>query len=130
MKQTRTLEKQTLFFAYCLLAARYGLVKTKAVFAKHYRSILWAMGLLAAMVICQEACFAGTDGDDFADIYSKLEAWSKGSLGKVIAIGMFLVGLATGVVQQSIIAVVIGISGALSLYYAPTIINSVVSAII
>jgi conjugal transfer pilus assembly protein TraA len=85
--------------------------------------------LFALMALFSEA-FAGTDGDDFADIYTKLEGWSKGTLGKVIALGMFLVGLATGVVQQNIMAVVIGISGALALYYGPGIISSVVSATI
>lgn len=97
------------------------------------RSILKNMaillGLTVLMLLFNEA-FAGTDGDDFADIYTKLEGWSKGTLGKVIALGMFLVGLATGVVQQNIMAVVIGISGALSLYYGPGIISSVVSATI
>jgi conjugal transfer pilus assembly protein TraA len=87
------------------------------------------LGLITLMIVFNEA-FAGTDGDDFADIYTKLEGWSKGTLGKVIALGMFLVGLATGVVQQNIMAVVIGISGALSLYYGPGIISSVVSATI
>ncbi len=104
--------------------------QTQKLVNKHYKSALIFFGLLAALVVFQEASLAGTDGDDFADIYTKLEAWSKGTLGKVIALGMFLVGLATGVVQQSIIAVVIGISGALSLYYGPAIINSVVSALI
>jgi len=112
------------------LSLQWAFQKTQKLFTKHYESALIFFGLLAALVVFQEASFAGTDGDDFADIYTKLEAWSKGTLGKVIALGMFLVGLATGVVQQSIIAVVIGISGALSLYYGPAIINSVVSAII
>jgi conjugal transfer pilus assembly protein TraA len=41
-----------------------------------------------------------------------------------------MVGLAAGIVNQSIIAVVIGIGGALALYYAPTVINGVVAALI
>ena len=97
---------------------------------KHRQSVLVFLGLLAAMVLFQELSFAGTDGDDFDDIYTRLAGWSKGTLGKVISLGMFLVGLATGVVKQDIMAVVVGLSGALSLYYGPTIIDSVVSAII
>ncbi|POZ50640.1 TraA family conjugative transfer protein [Methylovulum psychrotolerans] len=112
------------------LTFQLALQKTQKFFTKHYKDALIFFGLLVALVVFQEASFAGTDGDDFADIYTKLESWSKGTLGKVIALGMFLVGLATGVVQQSIIAVVIGISGALSLYYGPAIINSVVSGIV
>jgi conjugal transfer pilus assembly protein TraA len=129
MKQN--LLKMQIFLLEALkLSPQWALQKTQKFVTKHYKNALIFFGLLAALVIFQEASFAGTDGDDFADIYTKLESWSKGTLGKVIALGMFLVGLATGVVQQSIIAVVIGISGALSLYYGPAIINSVVSAVI
>ena len=126
----KTSTPKTTFLAALLLVIQTIPEKSKMLIKKHYQSALIFFGLLLAMVLFQEASFAGTDGDDFADIYTKLEAWSKGTLGKVIALGMFLVGLATGVVQQSIIAVVIGISGALSLYYGPAIINSVVSALI
>ncbi len=116
-------------FSGCLVYPQRVLSTAKKNAASYAKNFMIFLGLLAAMVFFQEA-FAGTDGDDFADIYTKLESWSKGTLGKVIALGMFLVGLATGVVQQSIVAVVIGISGALSLYYGPGIINSVVSAVI
>jgi conjugal transfer pilus assembly protein TraA len=43
---------------------------------------------------------------------------------------MLLVGLAGGIVNQSIISVVVGIGGALVLYYAPTVVNGVVAATI
>jgi len=73
---------------------------------------------------------AGTGGTEFAGIYTLLLGWSQGSLGKVIALAMFLVGLSAGIINQSIAAVVVGIGGAMALFYGPTIISGVVSAII
>lgn len=73
---------------------------------------------------------AGTGGSEFDDIYNLLVGWTQGTLGKIISLGMFLVGLAAGIVNQSIISVVIGIGGALALYYGPTVINGVVAAVI
>lgn len=73
---------------------------------------------------------AGTGGTEFDDIYTLLVGWTQGTLGKIIALGMFLVGLSAGIVNQSIVAVVIGIGGALALYYGPTVISGVVSALV
>jgi conjugal transfer pilus assembly protein TraA len=106
-----------------------GVNQVRQRYKSYFKSWVIFFGLLAGMLFFQEA-FAGTDGDDFADIYTKLQQWSQGSLGKVVSLGMFLVGLSIGVIQQSIIAVVIGISGAMALYYGPNIISSVVSAVI
>ncbi len=73
---------------------------------------------------------AGTGGTEFDDIYNLLVGWTQGTLGKIIALGMFMVGLAAGIVNQSIVAVVIGIGGALALYYAPTVISNVVAGLV
>jgi conjugal transfer pilus assembly protein TraA len=43
---------------------------------------------------------------------------------------MFMVGLSAGIINQSIVAVVVGIGGALALYYGPTVISGVVSALV
>jgi len=73
---------------------------------------------------------AGTGGTEFGDIYTTLEGWATGSLGKVISIGAFLVGIAAGIVRQSIMAVVTGIGTALAVNYSPTVIDSIVQALI
>ena len=41
-----------------------------------------------------------------------------------------MVGLAAGIVNQSIVSVVVGLGGALAVYYGPTVINNVVTALI
>jgi conjugal transfer pilus assembly protein TraA len=85
---------------------------------------------VTASVLLVPDVLAGTGGSEFDDIYNLLVGWTQGTLGKIIALGMFMVGLAAGIVNQSIISVVIGIGGALALYYGPTVINGVVAATI
>ena len=64
-------------FSGCLVYPQRILSTAKKNAASYAKNFMIFLGLLAAMVFFQEA-FAGTDGDDFADIYTKLEAWSKG----------------------------------------------------
>jgi len=83
--------------------------------------------LLAAMI---PEAMAGTGGTEFDAIYTLLVGWTQGTLGKIIALTMFLVGLSGGIIRQSIAAVVVGVGGALALFYGPTVIGGVVSAVI
>ncbi|WP_347990214.1 TraA family conjugative transfer protein [Methylomonas sp. AM2-LC] len=82
---------------------------------------------LLSLALATDA-MAGTD-TTFSSIYTKLTLWTQGTLGQVISLAAFLVGLGAGVVNQSIIAVVIGISIALALNYAPTIIGGIVTGL-
>ena len=84
----------------------------------------------AAVLLSATDAMAGTGGTEFDDIYNLLVGWTQGTLGKIISLGMFMVGLAAGIVNQSIVAVVIGIGGALALYYAPTVISNVVAGLV
>ena len=90
---------------------------------------VWASSAVAAVALAPEA-MAGTGGTEFDDIHTLLVGWIQGTLGKIIALGIFMVGLSAGIVNQSIVSVVIGIDGALALYYGPTVINGVVAALI
>ncbi|MBM4207338.1 MAG: pili assembly chaperone [Gammaproteobacteria bacterium] len=98
----------------------------KALFAN---KVVVASALAAAAVMSTDA-MAGTGGTEFDDIYTLLVGWTQGTLGKIIALGMFMVGLSAGIINQSIVAVVVGIGGALALYYGPTVISGVVSALV
>ena len=81
-----------------------------------------ALGLMACSVI------AGQGGDEFSAVYDTLVDWSQGTLGRIIAIAMILVGLVAGVVRQSIMAVVMGVAGCMALYNAPTVIEAIMTA--
>ncbi len=85
---------------------------------------------VAAAALLSTDAMAGTGGTEFDDIYTLLVGWTQGTLGKIIALGMFMVGLSAGIINQSIVAVVVGIGGALALYYGPTVISGVVSALV
>lgn len=71
---------------------------------------------------------AATPDSTFDEIYDTIVGWSEGSLGKVIAIAAFLVGMAAGIMRQSAMAVVLGLAFALIFAYGPTIINNIFTA--
>jgi len=52
----------------------------------------------------------------------------QGTLGRVVAGAMVLVGIVGGVVRQSIMAFATGIGGGVGLYNTPKIIESIMSA--
>jgi conjugal transfer pilus assembly protein TraA len=102
--------------------------------SKSLCSTEWKKALLVLAVVAVSAfgpeVMAGTGGTEFDDIYTLLVGWTQGTLGKIIALGMFMVGLSAGIVNQSIVSVVIGIGGALALYYGPTVISGVVAGLV
>jgi conjugal transfer pilus assembly protein TraA len=95
-----------------------------------------AMKKLAMVVVVLGLCMvsvealAGTADADFSAISTKLTDWATGTLGRVIALAMFIVGIATGILQQSVAAAVVGIGAALILNYGPAIITGLISATI
>lgn len=96
---------------------------------KNMKTALLAATALACVAI--EPAFAAASTDTtFTSIYDTLKTWAEGSLGKVVAIAMFLVGLAAGVVKQSVMAVVAGVAAALVMAYGPTVIEGMFSALI
>ncbi|MDD6546934.1 MAG: TraA family conjugative transfer protein [Succinivibrionaceae bacterium] len=84
------------------------------------------IGLLALVIA--EPSFAGTGGDEFSDVWTTIKDWTQGTLGRVVAGSMILVGIISGVARQSLMAFAIGIGGGIGLYNAPTIIESILTA--
>lgn len=74
-------------------------------------------------ILWSNSSFAGTGGDEFNDLYTQLMGWVQGTLGKVVAVSMILVGIIAGVARQSIMAFAIGIAAGLGLFYTPSIID-------
>jgi conjugal transfer pilus assembly protein TraA len=83
-----------------------------------------------ALAMTPMAVQAGAGGGEFDTIYTTLTDWSQGTLGRVIALGMVLVGLGIGVIRQSIMGAIVGIAGGLALFNAPEIIDGIVGAVI
>lgn len=71
---------------------------------------------------------AGTGGTEFDAALTAIRDWFEGSLGKLISITTLGVGLAVGMMRQSIMAVVVGIAMALAFAYGPGILDGLVAA--
>ena len=84
------------------------------------------VSLAVLFLIAAVQVHAGTGGDEFKDLYDQL---MEGTLGKVVAVSMILVGIIAGVARQSIMAFAVGIAAGLGLYYAPTVIDKTLSAV-
>ena len=79
------------------------------------------------------AVYAGVGGNtpggsEFEEIWTLIQGWSQGVLGRIIALGALIVGIAFGLVRQSVVAAVIGISMAIVLQYGPDVIEGIVTS--
>ena len=91
-------------------------------------ALLFACAVATAVALPLVSAHAGTAGTEFDTFYDTIVDWAQGSLGKALALSMFLVGIGMGVVRGSVIAAVPAIGGALGLFIAPTIIDAIVTA--
>jgi len=89
-------------------------------------NLLVAGGLL---LVWASAAWAGTEGDEFATLYTTIEGWSQGYLGKLIAISSFITGMAIGIVRQSLMAIAVGVGSGMAVQYTPEILNTMVTAL-
>lgn len=87
------------------------------------------LGVVMVMLFAGRA-LAGTGGTEFQEIYTTLTDWTTGYLGKSMAAGLFLTGMAIGIIRQSLMAIVLGIAGGMAVHYTPSIIDAVVTALI
>lgn len=80
---------------------------------------------VATLAIISGGAIAGTGGTEFTTMYTMVVGWTEGTLGKLLAVSAFLIGMGMGIVKQSILAVVLGVGFALTLAYAPAIIDAI-----
>lgn len=81
-------------------------------------------------LLASSSVFAGTDGTEFQDLYTMVKGWTNGYLGRSIALVFLLIGLGVGVIRGSIISAVGCIAAAMCLLIAPSVIESIISAVI
>ena len=84
-----------------------------------------AMAAPAALVV--GSAVAGTGGTEFGAIVTQLTDWLEGGLGQVLALGALAVGLGIGIVQQSILSVVVGIAMAIAVFYGPGVLTGIIT---
>lgn len=85
-------------------------------------------GLVAASMVAPDAAFAGTGGTEFDAVWTTLTEWMQGTLGKIAAGTMILVGIIAGIARQSLFSFAVGIGGGIGLYNTPTIVDAVMTA--
>lgn len=87
--------------------------------------------LLATVITLFSApLFAATTGAEFTTLYTTLLGWIQGYLGKSIAITGFILGAGVGIARQNPIPALVGVVFALFMLYVPTIIDSLMTAVI
>ena len=92
----------------------------------HRRTVVLVLLTLLAV----SPAFAGTTGTEFQTMYTTLLNWATGFLGKSIAIAAFILGAGIGIARSSPIPALAGIVFALFMVYVPTIIDSIMTAVI
>ncbi len=111
----------------CSLTCFNGILSAlKRTIANPGNGWVWMVALLSLGF--SNGAWAGDQGSEFDDVWNTLLGWAQGTLGKIIALSMMLVGIIAGVARQSIMAFAMGIAAGLGLFYAPGVINGVVSA--
>jgi len=84
----------------------------------------------ACLLAVAGTALAGTTGVEFQTMYTTLLNWISGFLGKSIAIAAFILGAGVGIARSSPIPAFIGVVFALFMVYVPTIIDSIMTAVI
>ena len=87
-----------------------------------------ATAVAAAPVVAASLAVAGTGGSEFAAIVTTLTDWLEGGLGQLFALGALIVGLGIGMIQQSIMAVVVGVGFALAVFYGPALLTGIIGS--
>ncbi|KZL22688.1 TraA family conjugative transfer protein [Pseudovibrio sp. Ad37] len=97
-----------------------------------YLKLLSLLTVAAVLFVAvqPDAAHAGTGGTEFDEVWEALKDWIEGTLGRVVAGAMILVGIVSGVARQSLMAFAVGIGGGMGLNYSPTVVESIMTATI
>ncbi|WP_247887339.1 TraA family conjugative transfer protein [Azospirillum sp. SYSU D00513] len=87
-----------------------------------------SLALALVLVFTVSDAFAGTGGTAFDDVWLTLTDWTQGTLGRIIAGSMVVVGLVSGIARQSLMAFGLGIGGGMGLYNTPDVIETIMTA--
>lgn len=96
--------------------------------AKRTLAYAAAAFMVLMFMVMPEIAWAGTEGGEFEEIWTLLEGWVQGTLGRIISLIMIIVGVVYGIRQQNIMAFVMGPAAGIGLYYSPSIISGLVGA--
>lgn len=85
--------------------------------------------LVAVMAIgMADSASAGTGGTAFDDVWLTITEWTQGTLGRIIAGSMALIGIVAGIARQSMMSFGVGIGSGMGLYNLPPVVESIMTA--
>lgn len=90
-----------------------------------------ALVLLAVvcMLVLASAAHAGTGGGDgFDSVWAAISEYLKGTMGRVLVGLIVIVGVAAGVVRQSLMSFAVAVGAAIGLFYSPEIIEGIITS--
>ncbi|MEX6163055.1 TraA family conjugative transfer protein [Proteus mirabilis] len=106
------------------------LVKTCAmpkIDTKKVLFVVLAVLCIAALAV-MFAYGKGTEQSGFKEVWMQITAYMQGSLGRVLVGLIVVVGIAAAVVRQSLMTFAVAVGAAIGLYYAPDIINGIMTS--
>jgi conjugal transfer pilus assembly protein TraA len=90
------------------------------------------LGFIAAAAVAAMALpalvEAGTGGTEFNALYTLVEGWMKGTLGKLAAVSMAAVGIFAGMLRGNLLGGLTGIGAGVLMFFLPDIIGGIVTA--
>lgn len=101
--------------------------KTADRLVQHAPMLLLALVAVAALT-APDMAHAGAGGTEFDEVWTTIKDWTQGTLGRIIAGALILVGIVGGIARQSLMAFAIGIGGGMGLYNSPVIVESIMGA--
>lgn len=88
----------------------------------------FVFALAVALIAANAYAGSGTADTTFEPIWDTLTTWSEGTLGRVLAGSMALVGVVAGIARQSLMAFGTGIGAGMGMANLPTIIDGIMGA--
>lgn len=92
------------------------------------------MGQVAALststLVLSAGAMAGTSGAEFKETAEMVVGWAEGYLGIMLAIVAFIIGGLVGLMKSTMMPMIVGIGFAMAFTLAPTIIQSMFTAVI
>lgn len=113
--------------AMAVWAVRVWLAGPDMTPAQRHTQVVVPVVLTAVLVPTLVFAGGGATGD-FADAYDTLVEWAEGDLGRIISVGLLVVGLAAGIVRQSVMAAAPAAAAGLALSVGPGIIDEIFGA--
>lgn len=85
---------------------------------------------VVALALTANLAMAATTGQEFKGLADMVSGWSEGYLGMALGLTAFLIGLAVGLMKQTIMPCIVGLGVGLAATLGPSIIKGMFTLIV